>query len=107
QDGPVRTASHAISNKFSPFERHTPVNNPSFSSTATGRDVNAFDPAAATLAWLESVPSNQREKSDAYFEGGYWLILWTFILSAAISDFLLASCVSARLRVLSIRVPYT
>src|SRR5437764_5622627 len=98
QDGPVRTASPAISDKVSPFERAAPVNNPGFSSTATGRDVNAFDPAAATLAWLESVPSNQREKSDAYFEGGYWLILWNFLLSAAISVFLLASRFSARLR---------
>src|SRR5437899_7077493 len=104
QDGPVRTASPAISDKVSPFERAAPVNNPGFSSTATGRDVNAFDPAAATLAWLESVPSNQREKSDAYFEGGYWLILWTFLLSAAISVFSLASRLSARLRDVSERV---
>ncbi len=30
---------------------------------------------------------NEREKSDAYFEGGYWLILWNFLLAAAISIF--------------------
>ena len=57
-----------------------------------------FDPAAATQAWLDSVPADKRAKSDAYFEGGYWLILWNFLLGAAIYLFLLASRTSARLR---------
>jgi STE24 endopeptidase len=57
-----------------------------------------LDPAAATQAWLATVPRDQREKSDAYFEGGYWLTLWNFLLTAAISIFLLASRISARLR---------
>src|SRR5947207_10539086 len=58
----------------------------------------AFDPGAATQAWLDTVPADKRAKSDAYFEGGYWLILWNFLLVAAISIFLLASRISARLR---------
>ena len=56
------------------------------------------DPATATRAWLDTVPADKRAKSDAYFEGGYWLLLWNFLLSAAISIFLLASRISARLR---------
>src|ERR1700732_5159109 len=56
------------------------------------------DPATATRAWLDTVPPDKRARSDAYFEGGYWLILWNFLLSAAISIFLLASRTSARLR---------
>src|SRR5947207_7066030 len=59
---------------------------------------SAFDPAAATQAWLDTVPADKRAKSDAYFERGYWLILWNFLLVAAISIFLLASRISARLR---------
>lgn len=59
---------------------------------------NSFDPAAATQAWLDTVPPEKRERSDAYFEGGYWLLLWNFLLGAAISIFLLQSRVSARLR---------
>jgi STE24 endopeptidase len=64
----------------------------------------AFDPAAATQAWLETVPPEKRAKSDAYFEGGYWLILWNFLLGAAILVFLLASRWSAGMRNFAERV---
>jgi STE24 endopeptidase len=56
------------------------------------------DPATATRAWLDTVPTDKRAKSDAYFEGGYWLILWNFLVNAAIAIFLLGSGISARLR---------
>jgi len=58
----------------------------------------SFDPVEATKAWLNTVPADKRAKSDAYFEGGYWLILWNFLLGAAIGILLLASKWSARLR---------
>jgi len=58
----------------------------------------SFDAAAATQAWLATIPADKRAKSDAYFEGGYWLILWNFLLGAAISIFLLTSRTSAKLR---------
>jgi STE24 endopeptidase len=56
------------------------------------------DPATATRAWLDTVPADKHAKSDAYFEGGYWLILWNFLMTVAISIFLLSSKISARLR---------
>src|SRR5205823_3290278 len=58
----------------------------------------SFDPVEATKAWLNTVPADKRAKSDAYFEGGYWLILWNFLLGAAVGILLLASKWSARLR---------
>jgi STE24 endopeptidase len=63
-----------------------------------------LDPAAATQAWLDSVPQDKREKSDAYFEGGYWLILWNYLVVAGISILLLSSRISARLRDFSERL---
>jgi STE24 endopeptidase len=102
QDSPAQTASPSISGKVSSFEGATRVNDPGFRSSAG--DAKPFDPAAATQAWLDSVPRSQREKSNAYFEGGYWLILWNFLLTGAISFFLLASQFSARLRDFSERV---
>ena len=58
----------------------------------------SFDPVEATKAWLSTLPADKRAKSDAYFEGGYWLILWNFLAGTAIAIFLLASKWSARLR---------
>jgi STE24 endopeptidase len=63
-----------------------------------------LDPAVATKAWLDSVPRDKREKSDAYFEGGYWLILWNYLVAAGISILLLSSRISARLRDFSERL---
>jgi Zn-dependent protease with chaperone function len=104
QGSPAQTASPSVSEKVGPFEHAAGVNAPGYSFTATAEDVKQFDAATATQAWLDSIPRNQREKSDAYFEGSYWLILWNFLLTAAISVFLLASGFSARLRDFSERV---
>jgi STE24 endopeptidase len=75
--------------------RENPAQTP---SPAASENLKRFDPAAATRAWLATVPRGKREKSDAYFEGGYWLILWNFLLAVVISILLLASRISARLR---------
>lgn len=57
-----------------------------------------FDPVAATDAYLASVPADKHARSDAYFEGGYWLILWDFLVAAGISILLLQTRLSARMR---------
>src|ERR1700731_5392534 len=62
------------------------------------------DPATATRAWLDTVPADKRAKSDAYFEGGYWLILWNFLVAAAVSIFLIGSRISARMGGFSERI---
>jgi STE24 endopeptidase len=60
--------------------------------------VEHFDPVAATNAYLAKVPADKRAKSDAYFEGGYWLILWDFLASSFVFILLLATGWSARMR---------
>lgn len=57
-----------------------------------------FNVEAATNAWLATVPAASRAKSDAYFEGGYWLILWDFLYLAGVMIFLLETRLSARMR---------
>src|SRR5437667_11236108 len=104
QETPAQTASPAIAGTLSSLERAAGVTDPGYSSPAVVADTKSVDPAAAIRAWLATVPRDQREKSDAYFEGGYWLILLNFLLVAAISIFLLASRISARLRDFSQRL---
>ena len=40
-----------------------------------------FDAEAATRAYLATLNGAARAKSDAYFEGGYWLILWDALVA--------------------------
>lgn len=57
-----------------------------------------FDPDAATQAYLDTLKGAARAKSDAYFEGGYWLLLWG-TLAAILSELLvLGTGLSARFR---------
>lgn len=62
-----------------------------------------FDPVAATEAWLDTLPPEARARSDAYFEGGYWLLLWGFLYSLGIAWLLLDTGLSARMRNLAER----
>ena len=44
-----------------------------------------FTVETATQAWLDTLTPAQKAKSDAYFEGGYWLLLWDFLVSLTIT----------------------
>ena len=57
-----------------------------------------FDVETATRAWLDTLQGPARAKSDAYFEGGYWLILWGALVSVLSDGLLLRFKLSARFR---------
>jgi STE24 endopeptidase len=63
-----------------------------------------FDATAATNAYLAQIPPDKTARSDAYFEGGYWMILWDFLYGVVIALLLLNLRWSARMRDLSERV---
>ncbi|MGO9095308.1 MAG: M48 family metallopeptidase [Bryobacteraceae bacterium] len=63
-----------------------------------------FNAEAATNAYLATVAPSAKARSDAYFEGGYWLMLWDFLYGAAVLILLLATGWSARLRDLAERI---
>lgn len=58
----------------------------------------SFDPEVATQAYLATLKGAARAKSDAYFEGGYWLLLWGTLVSALADLVLLRTGLSARFR---------
>jgi len=57
-----------------------------------------FNVDAATEAYMAQIPPEAKTRSDAYFEGGYWLQLWDFLAACAISLLLLQTRWSARMR---------
>jgi STE24 endopeptidase len=74
---------------------------PNASTTAQSASPPAaqpFDVKAAVDAYLATIPADQRARSDAYFEGGYWLLLWDFLSTVAAMWIFLHFRWSARMR---------
>lgn len=73
-------------------------------ATLSAQSAPAFDVRAAADAYLAKMPPARRAKSDAYFEGGYWLILWDFVVTLIIMWLLLQFRWSAKMRNLAERI---
>ena len=72
---------------------------PSGSQTqAAATGATPFDVEAATNAYMAELSPDQRARSDAYFEGGYWLILWDLLVALGVAWLLLGTRLSARMR---------
>src|SRR5580700_3802112 len=63
-----------------------------------------FNAQAATDAYLAQIPAAATARSNAYFEGGYWLILGDFLAGAVIYIVLLRFGWSAGMRELAERL---
>ena len=57
-----------------------------------------FDPDEATKEWMAQIPADAKTKSDAYFEGGYWLQLWDFVVGLLVAWLMLGTGISQRMR---------
>ena len=74
---------------------------PSSSSAAAAQPFNVD---AAIETYLAKMPPAERAKSNAYFEGGYWLILWDFLVTAFVMWLILQFRWSAGMRNLAERI---
>jgi STE24 endopeptidase len=63
-----------------------------------------FAATAATDAYMAQIPPAKMARSDAYFEGGYWLMLWDFLYGVAVALILLNTHWSAKMRNLAERI---
>ena len=53
---------------------------PTITSVPAGAQASAnFNADTATDAYMALIPPEAKARSDAYFEGGYWLTLWEFV----------------------------
>ena len=46
---------------------------------------DTLDARAPTEQYLASLPAAARARSDAYFEGGGWIRLWGFLITAGVT----------------------
>ena len=63
-----------------------------------------FNAETATDAYMAMMPPEAIARSNAYFEGGCWLILWDFLYASAISLLLLNTRWSAKMRDAAVRM---
>jgi len=56
------------------------------------------DAVAATQAYLDRLPADVVARSNAYYEGGYWLRLWNWLAGMAVAGLLLATRPSTAFR---------
>jgi STE24 endopeptidase len=73
-------------------------------AAVTGQAAPAFDVNAAVETYLAKMPPAERARSNAYFEGGYWLLLWDFLSTVLVMWILLRFRLSLRMRDLAERI---
>ena len=77
---------------------------PGLQIPAAARPGQNFNVDQATQAYLNLLSPAQRQQSDAYFEGGYWLQLWGFVYGLGVAALLLWGGISRHLRDLARRL---
>jgi STE24 endopeptidase len=68
-------------------------------------DSAAFDVQAATQQYLDTLTPAQKASSDAYFEGGYWLLLWNLLYALGVAAVFLKLGLSRAMQRWTSRLP--
>lgn len=81
-----------------------PSASPAATTSVVTAAVQKFDVDQATKEWLDTMSPEARAKSDAYFEGGYWLVLWDFVVGLVVAWIFLGTGLSRKMRDLAERL---
>ena len=81
-----------------------PAGTTSMPVTTSAQAAPSFDVNAAVEAYFAKMPAARRASSNAYFEGGYWLLLWDFLSTVFVMWVLLRFRWSAGMRNLAERI---
>ena len=97
---PTQTPTQAITNPpIAPAAAAlTPATTAATATTETVASAQKFDAVAATQTFMNRLQGEARAKSDAYAEGGYWLLLWNLLYGLAVAWLLLSMGISAHIR---------
>ncbi len=77
---------------------------PALQASASDPAGPAIDVEAAVRVYLDRQTPEQKARSDAYFEGGYWLQLWGFLYGLAVAFVFLGTRLSRSMRALAVRL---
>lgn len=88
-------ASLQVASAQAPVVRDLP---PGLQVPAEAQPGPRFDVERATEAWLDLLSPEQRALSDAYFEGRYWLQLWSLLYGLGVMAIVLWTGLSRRMR---------
>jgi len=77
---------------------------PALPAATLQASAGSFDVNAAVDTYLRKMPPSERARSNSYFEGGYWLLLWDFLSTIAVMWILLRFRLSMHMRDLAERI---
>jgi STE24 endopeptidase len=64
---------------------------------------NNFDANVAAQQYFDLLTTEQKAKSDTYFEGGYWIMLWEFLIEIVIAWIFLSLGLSAWIKRIALK----
>lgn len=67
------------------FSKANCVNQTTVNTDTETVKTEVFNPEVATQKYLDSLTPDEKKKSDTYFEGGYWLMLWNMLMELGVA----------------------